>query len=174
MLDRRSSPRPLLTLAVIALAIAAVGPAIARPVPPGVSAAEVEVAADAILCDCGCHPQSVHACACGRAEEMWAELAGEVAAGGPGGGPLTGEQVIAKWVAERGETILLSPEASGFNLVAWLGPIVLLIVAAATLLVVLRRLAARRPPTPATAGAVAPPIDPAYLERIRKDVEEFQ
>ena len=61
----------------------------------GVSAAEVEIAAEAILCDCGCHPQSVHACACGRAEEMWAELAAEVEAGGPEGGPLTGEQVIA-------------------------------------------------------------------------------
>jgi cytochrome c-type biogenesis protein CcmH/NrfF len=170
--DPRSNGRAI--VALLALAIAVSAPAFARPVPPGVPAAEVEVAADAILCDCGCHPQSVHACACGRAEEMWSELAAEVASGGPDGGPLTGEQVIAKWVAERGETILLSPEASGFNLVAWLGPIVLLIVAAATLFVVLRRLAARRPPTPAPAGTAAPAIDPAYLERIRKNVEELQ
>ncbi len=172
MRDRRSTLRPLAALAVLTLAV--VGTAIARPVPPGVSAVEVEVAADAILCDCGCHPQSVHACACGRAEEMWGELAAEVAGGGPDGGPLTGEQVIAKWVAERGETILLSPEASGFNLVAWLGPMVLLVVAAATLFLVLRRLAARRDPVPAPAGPVAPPVDPAVLDRIRKDVEEFR
>ena len=172
MRDRRSILRSLtaITLFVVALG----GAALARPVPPGVSAAEVEIAAGAILCDCGCHPQSVHDCACGRAEEMWAELAGEVAAGGPDGGPLTGDEVIAKWVDARGETVLVSPVASGFNLVAWLGPLALLIVAATTLFVVLRRLTARRPAVPAVAGSTAVPIDPSYLDRIRKDLEDLR
>jgi len=137
---------------------------------------QVTVAAEAILCDCGCHPQSVHDCACGRAEEMWSELAAEVAGGGPGGAPLTGEQVIAKWVAARGEKILVAPPAAGFNLVAWLGPLALLVGAAVALVAVLRRWAARAPLAdaagPSGAAPEPPAVDPAYLERIRRDLEE--
>ena len=43
--------------------------------------------ATTILCDCGCHPQSVHACACGRAAEMREEIAAALTRGGPGGSP---------------------------------------------------------------------------------------
>lgn len=181
MPDPRTAPDPRRRSAVLALAaclavvVFATPASAARPVPPGVDADEVKVAAQAILCDCGCHPQSVHDCACGRAEEMWNELAVEVGGGGPDGGPLTGEQVIAKWVAARGEMILVTPEASGFNLVAWLGPIALLIVAAIVLVLVLRRWADRGAPvTAAAGGAPAPPIDPSTLDRIRKDVEELR
>jgi cytochrome c-type biogenesis protein CcmH len=105
---------------------------------------------------------------------MWAELADEVRSGGPGGTALSGEQVIAKWVAERGQTILVSPTATGFNLVAWLGPMALLVLAAATLFFVLRRLAARRPEVPATVAAADGAIDPSYLDRIRKDLEDLR
>ena len=164
--------RPKLVAAGLTLALAIGGVAFARPVPPGVPADQVEIAADAILCDCGCHPQSVHDCACGRAETMWAELAREVQSGGPGGSSLTGEQVIAKWVAERGQTILVSPAATGFNLVAWLGPLVLLVLAAAILFFVLRRLAERRIEMPATVPSTGVAVDPSTLERIRKDLED--
>lgn len=150
----------------------------ARPVPPGVDPARVEVAARAILCDCGCHPQSVHDCACGRADEMWSELAAEVASGGPGGTPLSGEAVIAKWVAERGEVILVAPEASGFNLVAWLGPSALFLAAATALVVVLRRWSGARTdrsdPEAAHADADGSDVDPAVLDRIRRGVEELR
>ena len=48
---------------------------LAQQPPPGeaVSAAYDE-AARMILCDCGCHPQSAHECACGRAAEMREEI----------------------------------------------------------------------------------------------------
>jgi cytochrome c-type biogenesis protein CcmH len=159
----------LLVIAMLPLAL------FARPVPPGVDAAQVEIAARQILCDCGCHPQSVHDCACGRAEDMWAELATEVASGGPDGGPLTGEQVVAKWVAARGEIILVAPEATGFNLVAWLGPFVLLLGAAVTLTLVLRRWsAATVTDSSGSDPAAAANVDPSYRERIRRDVEELR
>jgi cytochrome c-type biogenesis protein CcmH len=164
-----------LALVLAAAVLATLPVQAARPVPPGVDPEQVKIAAEAILCDCGCHPQSVHDCACGRAEEMWAELAAEVRSGGADGGPLTGEQVIAKWVAARGELILVTPEASGFNLVAWLGPIALLVAAAIILALVLRRWAGRGAPAAAAAGgAPVPEIDPATLDRIRKDVEDLR
>jgi hypothetical protein len=48
-----------------------------------------KLATETILCDCGCHPQSVAACACGRAAEMREEMRGMVEGG------MTGEAVEA-------------------------------------------------------------------------------
>lgn len=126
-------------------------------------AAEYDQAARTILCDCGCHPQSVHDCACGRAEEMRAEIAGEIAAG------KTGTQVIEAYVARHGEKILVAPPAVGFNLVAWLGPGVLLVGAALGLTLVLKRW--RRPETPAAAGA--PPLEADWKERLDDALREY-
>lgn len=126
-------------------------------------AAEYDQAARTILCDCGCHPQSVHDCACGRAEEMRAEIAGEVASG------KTGAQVIEAYVARHGEKILVAPPAVGFNLVAWLGPGVLLVGAALGLTLVLKRW--RRPAAPAAAGA--PPLEADWKERLDEALREY-
>jgi cytochrome c-type biogenesis protein CcmH len=126
-------------------------------------AAEYDQAARTILCDCGCHPQSVHDCACGRAEEMRGEIAGEIASG------KTGAQVIEAYVARHGEKILVAPPAVGFNLVAWLGPGVLLVGAALGLTLVLRRW--RRSRTPAPAGA--PPLDADWKERLDDALREY-
>jgi cytochrome c-type biogenesis protein CcmH len=126
-------------------------------------AAEYDQAARTILCDCGCHPQSVHDCACGRAEELRAEIAGEIASG------KTGAEVIGSYVALHGEKILVTPPAVGFNLVAWLGPGVLLVGAALGLTLVLKRW--RRPDAPAASGA--PPVEAAWKERIDDALREY-
>jgi len=125
--------------------------------------AEYDQAAKTILCDCGCHPQSVHDCACGRAEEMRAEIAGEIASG------KTGAEVIEAYVARHGEKILLAPPAAGFNLVAWLGPGVVLVGAALGLTLVLKRW--RRPEAPAAADA--PPLEAAWKERVDDALREY-
>ncbi len=126
-------------------------------------AAQYDQAAKTILCDCGCHPQSVHDCACGRAEEMRAEIAGEIASG------KTAAQVIEAYVARHGEKILVAPPAAGFNLVAWLGPGVLLVVAAVGLTLVLRRW--RRPES--RAAASGPPLEAAWKERLDDALREY-
>lgn len=149
-------------LAVFALL--ALGPAVR-----GTAEAEYALAAETILCDCGCHPQSVHACACARAAEMRDELRGLVAQG------LTGEQIIAKYVAEHGEKIRIAPTADGFNLVAWLGPFAALAAAAAGLVLALRRWRGTHPPVaPAGVGAAAPPPDAEYLARLARDLREIE
>lgn len=126
--------------------------------------AEYDQAAKTILCDCGCHPQSVHACACGRAEEMRAEIAGEIASG------RTGQQVIEGYVARSGEKILVTPPAQGFNLVAWLGPGALLVGAAVGLTVVLTRW---RRPAPAPAKPETPPPDEDWTRRLDDAMREY-
>jgi len=127
-------------------------------------------AATTILCDCGCHPQSVHDCACGRAAEMRDEIAAMVAVG------RTGDEVIAHYVAKRGEQIRIAPVARGFNLVAWIGPLLALLAASLGVAWVARRWS--RAPAPA-GGAPAPeallperPEDEAYRRRLQQAVDD--
>jgi cytochrome c-type biogenesis protein CcmH len=125
---------------------------------------EYDQAANTILCDCGCHPQAVHDCACGRAETMRSEIAGEIASG------KTGQQVIEGYVARSGEKILVTPPAQGFNLVAWLGPGVLLVGAALGLTLVLKRW---RGPGPVAPKAETPPPDEKWNRRLDEAMREY-
>lgn len=129
-----------------------------------IQAVEYDRAAKTILCDCGCHPQSVHDCACGRAETMRSEIAGEVAAG------KTGQQVIDAYVARFGEKILVTPTAQGFNLVAWVGPGAVLVGAALGLTLVLRRW--RRPGVTAASPEASAP-DEGWKRRLDDAMREY-
>ena len=83
-----------------------------------------EKAASAILCDCGCHPQSVLACACSHAEGMREDIAREANAG------RSADEIIAGYVARSGESILVVPKVEGFNLLAWVLPLAGIVIAA--------------------------------------------
>jgi cytochrome c-type biogenesis protein CcmH/NrfF len=146
--------------------------------------AEYEEAIATILCDCGCHPQSVKDCACGRAAEMRREIAGLIA-GDDGGGPRTARQVIDLYVAEKGEQVLVAPEARGFNLLAWLGPLFALAGALVGVAWLARRWAHGRGDAPAdaantaaaAAGAApqaAPRADDAYVRRVQQELQELE
>ena len=125
-------------------------------------------ASSTILCDCGCHPQSVWDCACGRAAELRDEIAGMIRTG------RTGDQVIEEFVARQGEQVRIAPLARGFNLVAWLGPAFLFFGAAVAIVLVLRRWRRSAPAAPdaQTPVAAIDPDDP-YLARLRDDLERF-
>lgn len=139
---------------------------------PALDAGEYDEAVRTLLCDCGCHPQSVHDCACGRAAEMRSEIAAEVGSG------KTAEQIIEA----RGEAARIVPTTRGFNLVAWLGPAAGFLIAAGVMIGMLRRW--RRTSKEAggeaggeagagEAGPYAPlATDDAYLARIRHELEE--
>ena len=128
-----------------------------------------EKAAGAILCDCGCHPQSVLACACSHAEEMREAIAAEAKAG------RTAEEIIAGFVARSGESILVVPRAEGFNLLAWLGPGVALVIAIAGMALLVRRWRAggSREALAHPAGA-APPPDETDLARLKRAIDELR
>ena len=141
--------------------------AVAVPLVAEVDPVEVEKATRTILCDCGCHPQSVHDCACGRAAEMRAEMTQLVEGG------MTGEQVLAKYVDERGKQILVAPTADGFNLVAWTGPFVALLIGGSLVLFILRRWARTHSST-ITAPVPIPATDNAYVKRLQEQLKEFE
>jgi cytochrome c-type biogenesis protein CcmH len=136
--------------------------------PPGFDRAGYEEAISTIRCDCGCHPQSVKDCACGRAAEMRQQIRDRIVNGE------TGEAIIASYVAEQGEQIRIAPTASGFNLLAWLGPAVLLIAAGAALALVLRRW--RRTDTGDETPAPPPPAaaDDELVARVQRELKEMQ
>jgi cytochrome c-type biogenesis protein CcmH/NrfF len=125
-------------------------------------------AATTILCDCGCHPQSVHECACGRASTMRGDVLAMARRG------MTGSQIVADYVARHGEQIRIAPTASGFNLVAWLGPSLALVSMSALLLALLRRWQRRRAEE-VPAVVTGPPVarDPAAAARLRAAMEEW-
>ena len=133
--------------------------------PAAFDAGEYDIAARTILCDCGCHPQSVHACACGRASEMRREIGALIAKG------MSGEQVVEYYVDLRGEQIRIAPKAEGFNLVAWLGPLVALFVASTLMIVILRRWSRDRPDDATAASEL--PVNEAYRQRLRDALEKF-
>ena len=124
-----------------------------------------DIAARAILCDCGCHPQAVKDCACGRAAEMRDDIGAMIAKGS------TSAQVIADYVAKNGEKILVAPKAEGFNLLAWVGPIAGLFVMAALMAVVLRRW--RKSPSSLTPAPAGPAADDPYAARLARELQEY-
>jgi cytochrome c-type biogenesis protein CcmH len=90
--------------------------------------------------------------------------------------PMTATAVIAQYVAEQGEQIRISPAATGFNLVAWLGPLIALVLGLAGAVSLVRHLA-RRADTGVTGGQVetVPPVDlnDPYRAKLRKQLEEW-
>ena len=130
---------------------------------PASTDAVYERAARAILCDCGCHPQSVLECACSHAQEMREAIAAEAAAG------KSAEAIIAGYVSRSGESILVVPKAEGFNLLAWFGPGAGLLVALVGMAVLVRKWRRSEPPPP---GEAPPPAAASDLERLRRAIDE--
>jgi cytochrome c-type biogenesis protein CcmH len=69
------------------------------------------------------------------------------------------------FVSRYGEFVLLSPPKRGFNILVWVLPFLAIGVGAGVVYLVVRRW---------TESSVAgrPPVDPAYAERVRRELEE--
>jgi cytochrome c-type biogenesis protein CcmH len=101
----------------------------------------------------------------GPAMQMRAEIRQLLAEG------KTEKEILDHFVAQHGEKILALPEAQGFNLLAYLLPVGFLVFGALFLLLSLRRWRSQPSATPVATAGPAPDLDPAYLERLRHDVE---
>jgi cytochrome c-type biogenesis protein CcmH/NrfF len=86
---------------------------------------------------------------------------------------MSGEEVIAAYVAEHGEKIRVAPVAAGFNLLAWLGPLFAL-VAASVLLLLLARRWQRRRPAHAGAAVLTPNENDPYVARLQQELKEME
>ena len=127
-----------------------------------------EKAASALLCDCGCHPQSVKACACGHAEQLRQAIAAEARSG------KNGDEIIAAEVARKGPQILVTPPALGFNLVAWTGPAIGILGATILIALMIRRWRRAFAAIPVEPRAETSPADDAYRARLRRELEELR
>jgi cytochrome c-type biogenesis protein CcmH/NrfF len=135
-------------------------------VPAAAAASAYERAATSLLCDCGCHPQSVKECACSRADELRTALANEAKSG------KTGDEIIAGYVSRFGQKILVAPPATGFNLVAWTGPAIGLLGTSVLIAMMIRRWQRAHASLPAAPLPAVSGDDEAYLARLRRDLEE--
>ena len=165
MPSKRRVPIPLIGLLLCVSVMARADQA------AGFDAAEYDQATRMILCDCGCHPQSVHDCACGRAAGMRVEIHGLVSQG------MSGDEVIAHYVKRVGDQIRIVPTATGFNLIAWLGPLIGLVAGSVLMIFLIRRWSratdAGLPETQALPPSAAA-SDDAYQQRLRDALESLE
>lgn len=126
-----------------------------------------------LMCYCGCADLTVRVCTCGTAEEIRRDIADRLAAG------QTPDQVVAAYVARRGEQIRSAPTKAGFNLLAWITPFAALLGAGTALIFLVRRWGPRSG-VPEAAGTRAHPSEPPpltpeeheILKRIERDIRE--
>ncbi len=88
---------------------------------------------------------------------------------------MSGNEVIDQYVKRIGDHIRIVPTAQGFNLVAWLGPLVALLTGSLLTILLIRRWS-RRTDTASTPTQAPLPaaVDHAYQQRLRDALENLE
>lgn len=81
---------------------------------------QVKVISGDLVCYCGCANKVVATCGCGTADQIEADIRGQLESG------KTKEQIVAAYVVQHGEQGLATPIPRGFNITAWIMPIVVI------------------------------------------------
>lgn len=89
----------------------------ALPAQAVVTKADIKDVSGELVCYCGCASKVVSTCGCGTADMIEADIGKQLEAG------KTKEEIIAAYVATHGVEGLATPPAEGFNLTAWIIPI---------------------------------------------------
>ncbi|MDE2998409.1 MAG: cytochrome c-type biogenesis protein CcmH [Gemmatimonadota bacterium] len=122
--------------------------------------------AKGLACLCGtCPRRPLDECACGWADQKRARIAEALEAG------QDREAIIAGFVAEFGQEVYVTPPASGFNLSAWIMPIMALLLGGVVLGAVLRGWSRQRG-TPAAGRVPEADTDDPYRLRLEKELRE--
>ncbi len=85
---------------------------------------------------------------------------------------MSGDDVIAAYVANYGEKIRIAPEAQGFNLLAWLGPLAALLAGCIGMFWLARRWSGRRVADDEGGSQRALPADDPYVAKLNRELEE--
>lgn len=148
-----------------------------RPLEP-ITARDNDAAIQAIEkrihCTCGCN-LDVYTCRttdfnCTTSPEMHRQVMRLAEAG------MSGEEIIATFVREHGEAVLMAPPKEGFNLAGYFTPGAVILTAGALLVMAMRRWVRRTAPvTPmAAAAGESGGASPAELERLRRELEQIE
>ncbi len=137
----------------------------------GVSTVTQREIEESLTCQCGCG-LTVASCnhlECGFAVPVRKHIAEALAEG------QTAEQILEYYKKEYGEKVLSSPVAEGFNLLAWIGPLVAIVTAGIAMFTYFRRrrVAATVPPNVAPTPAIAEAAD-SRLAQLRHEVEDLE
>lgn len=103
------------------LILAGLASFMAPPVFAAVSKELIKDVSGELICYCGCANKVVATCGCGTADRIEADIAQQLEAG------KTKQEIIAAYVAVHGEKGLATPVKTGFNLTAWIMPILALL-----------------------------------------------
>ncbi len=149
-------------LATVLLALAASGAASASEQHPTLAELERE-----LICPT-CH-ETLAVSTSPIADRMRSYIRARIAAGD------TKSEIKASLVDQFGEGVLAAPPKRGFNLLAWLLPLVGLTIAAAVIAVLARRWSSGRgePTPPDPSGNGRAPIDPELERRLDEELARF-
>lgn len=124
----------------------------------------VQSLGDALICQCGCN-QTVNECnhlECSARGEMRAMAEKEIAAG-------KGETTILQdFVLKYGVKVLASPPAEGFNITAWILPVIGLLAGLGVVVFFVRRWRM----APGEAVPAPAPIDPKVLTAMEEEMKK--
>jgi cytochrome c-type biogenesis protein CcmH len=151
-----------IVLTAVWLALAAAGAASASEQHPTLPELERE-----LICPT-CH-ETLAASTSPIADRMRSFIRARIAAGD------TKSEIKASLVDQFGESVLAAPPKRGFNLLAWLLPLVGLAVAAGVLAVLARRWSSSRgePSAAGPSGNGRAPIDPELEKRLDEELARF-
>jgi cytochrome c-type biogenesis protein CcmH len=161
MTGRRAGAGALALLLVAILAVA--GPATALAATPRTTLPDVE---DEVMCtQCGTPLNISEAPVADRERELIRTLIDQ---------GRTKDEIKARLKAEYGPRVLAVPSAGGFDVAAWLVPVVLGVAALAGVALAARRWRTRRgPDDPLPARAPGEPLDPAEARRLDAELAAF-
>ena len=84
----------------------------------------------------------------------------------------TKDEIVANFVSRYGQMVLASPPPEGYNLLAWITPIVALLLGVALVRTVLLRWR-RDHPQPFPVSTAAGPQPPGYNQRLQQELKDF-
>jgi cytochrome c-type biogenesis protein CcmH len=135
---------------------------------PVLAAPAVDKVAEQLICQCGCL-MVLNNCShqeCASREIMLGMIQQRISQG------QSVEQIVQSFARQYGEEVLAEPPKKGFNLTAWLFPIVALIVGAGAIILALRRWVSKRLPA-AVNESGGNEQDPSYEQRIEQELKKF-
>lgn len=146
----------------MSLAVTSLGPAGAQELP------RAKDLSKRVMCMCGgcedsaglcSHPGGTFSGPCETARGMQKDLDARVA------GNESDDAILQAYVAQYGPTVLVEPPKKGFDLLAWIMPVLLPLMALVLVWQVVRRW--KQKATLASAGG--PPIDSQFLARVQRE-----
>ena len=149
-------------------------PGFCEAAPAPVTSAQIKEVAKELVCLCGsCNRESLATCICTAFAVPEREVIGEALAGGQ-----THQQIVDSFVERFGPRALAAPPASGYTLLAWIGPFVGLAFGVFVVRQALLRWRRGHAATETVSGTSSRTVDPEIeanpmRQQLERELDEF-